>query len=160
MNVRYSEEQKKKAVVTYWRLRSVYKTRRELGYPADVHVLLNWVRERNKLGTLLSRDFPGTRRYSEEDMVYAVTMYWHIGSYSATSNYIGYPKRPVLAVWVKARYKNGKLKKRNEESKKAKNVYTVEQCAQVVEAVCTENISVLAAARRFNIDNPEQSIHG
>lgn len=170
MTVRYTEEQKKKAVVTYWRLKSARKTWKKLGYPVDIHTLLNWVRERNKYGIPLDRvrprtkeqhaeplrlrDFPGTRRYSEEDMVYAVKMYWQIGSYSATVRYIGYPKRSVLSEWVKARYKNGKLKHEVEKPKREKNVYSEEQRKQVVEAIINDNISVLAAARRFNIANP------
>lgn len=107
--------------------------------------------------SLRARDFPRTRKYSEENMVYAVTMYWRIGSYSATVRYIGYPKQSVLAQWVKNRYKNGRIKKIKEQPKQAKNVYTAEQRAQVVDAICSENISVLAAARRFHIDKTEES---
>lgn len=102
----YTHEQKQLAVDTYFKLRSLRKTIRCLGYPGARVTLQQWIDEFNTLGYVKEPKRKAPRpHYSEDEITYAVD-YWssHGRNITKTCNDLGYPCRNVLSSWLDERF--------------------------------------------------------
>jgi transposase InsO family protein/transposase-like protein len=98
----YSYEQRKKAIETYLRTKSVSQTLRELGYPSSKE-FYKWLHEYQQNGELhKKRVKPERIYYTEEEKNVAVQFYHNNnGSYQNAVDKLGYPSPSQLRLWVK-----------------------------------------------------------
>lgn len=143
----FSYEQRIKAVKLYLKYKSWAAVIHELGYPSR-GALIQWVKEYSSNGKL-RKIYTRRKKYSEDEIVYAVNYYKEHGRNMAkTMRDIGYPNRDYLKRWLIERDPHFKYTCRKSSSLVQ---FTEEDKKQAVIDLCIRNTSASYVAEQYHI---------